>query len=160
MTTSSLIVSECDNANNASSSPKSDNSVVDMIAIRTVSQDIARNTATDVNTVSSVTNLAMNEFRKCNGQLNTNPRENSNVNENHSEKWTTRKSFNIDSLLAKSQTTGGQPQREIYQDKEHFVHSPDSITDNYEDRREFTTPSPTDGQHLRYVNVDGFAMNR
>lgn len=46
-----------------------------------------------------------------------------------------RKSFNIDALLAKTKTT-------VEQEKERFLHSPDSANDCYnEDRRDFT-PSP------------------
>lgn len=52
-----------------------------------------------------------------------------------------RKSFNIDALLAKSQTEGQQ--------KERFVNSPDSANDCTEDRRDFT-PSP-EGHNFRYV---------
>lgn len=61
-----------------------------------------------------------------------------------------RKSFNIDALLAKSQTDDQQ--------KERFVGSPDSANDCYnEDRRDFT-PSP-DGHHFRWVE-SYFAVTR
>lgn len=155
MTTSSL--SSDNNANSpASSSSKSNDEVVsEMIAMKTRHQDSPASDLTgriiDMSSpIRSSPSAQLEELRKSNGQTIS-----QEITAKHSEQWMMtnghvtsasaihRKSFNIDALLAKSQTG----------DQEHrFVNSPDSANDCYnEDRRDFT-PSP-EGHNFRYVAV-------
>lgn len=103
--------------------------------------------------VGLVAQQEQQQLRNCNGQQTIITQE--IINSKHSEQWMMtnghvtnagaihRKSFNIDALLAKSQTGGGGGDQ-----KEQFVHSPDSANDCYaEDRRDFT-PSP-EGNNFR-----------
>lgn len=146
MTTSSL--SSDNNANSpASSSSKSNDEVVsEMIALRHQDSDLTGRIIDMSSPLRSSPSAQLEELRKSNGQMIT-----QEITAKHSEQWMTtnghvtsasaihRKSFNIDALLAKSQTG----------DQEHrFVNSPDSANDCYnEDRRDFT-PSP-EGHNFR-----------
>lgn len=146
MTTSSL--SSDNNANSpASSSSKSNDEVVsEMIALRHQDSDLTGRIIDMSSPLRSSPSAQLEELRKSNGQMIT-----QEITAKHSEQWTMtnghvtsasaihRKSFNIDALLAKSQTG----------DQEHrFVNSPDSANDCYnEDRRDFT-PSP-EGHNFR-----------
>lgn len=160
MTTSSL----SDSANSSSSpSPKTNDEGVDMISVRPMpvpaSQDnptpSSRSEANSgefrlldmASTIRSGPPSALDDLNMCNVQQ-TIPHE---LSAKNSEQWIMnnghvtsavgihRKSFNIDSLLAKSQT--GE------QEKDRFVNSPDSNDCYNDDRRDYA--SSPEGHNIR-----------
>lgn len=155
MTTSSI----SDNA--SSSSPKSNDGVVEMIAVKArpvqnpgniISEHPTELTARFIDmssTLRSPPTAAIQEelqLRQCNGQQTITQE----IHVKNSDQWMMtsgtgaihRKSFNIDALLAKT----------CSQEKDRFANSPDSANECYnEDRRDFT-PSP-DGNNFRWVHI-------
>lgn len=169
MTTSDDIVNNCSSPSSSTTSIASakDETTVKMIAVTNRHQET---NAAELNLVSERQLMDMSSavaatrsppMAAVQDELLINSRkfnsvEPQTITNNHSDQWQTsvnitnagaaihRKSFNIDALLAKSQS--GE------RDKERFVNSPDSANDCYnEDRRDFT-PSP-EGHRFRWVKI-------